>query len=126
MEIEIDRDNIVPVYEQIVKQVTRAVQYGALPSGHLLPSIRQLAGDLMINQNTVAKAYKLLEANRVIITRDRRGAFVHDNAKNNITENKLSGARDKIDELLRTMRDDGLKDVEIRSLLEKQLELIKG
>lgn len=122
MDIEIDKDNIVPVYEQIVHQVTHAVQSGSLSSGHLLPSIRQLAGDLMINQNTVAKAYKILESKRVIVTKDRRGAFVHNDAETNIAENKMSSAKERISEFLRVMRDDGLKDEEILELLHFQFK----
>jgi len=72
----IDPHSEVPIYLQIVNQVKRAVASGVLVPGDRLPTVRQLAVDLTINPNTVAKAYQELEREGVISTVPRRGTFV--------------------------------------------------
>ena len=59
MILEVDTSTSEPVYEQIVRQIEDHVRLGTLSSGAALPSIRQLADDLELNPNTIAKAYKL-------------------------------------------------------------------
>lgn len=66
----------VPVYLQIVSQVKHAVASGVLQAEEQLPSIREVATELTINPNTVAKAYQELEAAGVIVTAKGRGTFV--------------------------------------------------
>src|ERR687888_2781938 len=70
----------VPIYLQIMEQVKHAVETGALRSGEQLPGIRPLAEELVINPNTVAKAYRELEHEGVIELRHGAGAFVSGNA----------------------------------------------
>ncbi len=80
----IDTKGALPVYQQIVEQIRTRVRDGALLGGDPLPSVRQLASDLGINPNTVAKAYMLLERDSVIETVRRRGTFIAQNAKGRI------------------------------------------
>ena len=60
--LTIDRSLKDPVYEQVAGQIRQLVASGALVSGTMLPSVRQLARDLGVNLNTVARAYRLLKA----------------------------------------------------------------
>ena len=69
----------VPVYLQLIEQVKHAIDLGALRPGDQLPAIRRVAEDLVINPNTVAKAYRDLEHAGVIELRQGAGAFVADN-----------------------------------------------
>jgi GntR family transcriptional regulator len=73
--LRIDADSAVPPYEQLRQQVTTLVVSGALPEGTRLPPIRQLAGDLGLAPGTVARAYRELEADDVVVSRGRRGTF---------------------------------------------------
>jgi GntR family transcriptional regulator len=66
----------VPVYLQLIEQVRHAIDVGALRPGDQLPGIRRVAEDLVINPNTVAKAYRDLEQAGVIDLRQGAGAFV--------------------------------------------------
>ena len=66
----------MPVYLQLITQVRHAIDVGALKPGEQLPAIRRVAEDLVINPNTVAKAYRELEHLGVIETRGRAGSFV--------------------------------------------------
>lgn len=69
----IDGRSAKPIYEQIVDQVKEQLLKGILKSGDQLPSVRQLAGMLTINPNTVSKAYQELERQKVIETIRGRG-----------------------------------------------------
>src|SRR4051794_41480712 len=80
MEINIVTSSPEPVYEQIVRQVQHGVAEGELKPGDPLPTVRQLADDLQINRNTVARAYKILEDRGVILTAGRRGPFLREGA----------------------------------------------
>src|SRR5919108_2788170 len=66
----------VPIYLQLMEQVKHAIETGALRPGEQLPGIRPLAEDLVINPNTVAKAYRELEHDGVVELRQGAGAFV--------------------------------------------------
>jgi DNA-binding transcriptional regulator YhcF (GntR family) len=67
-----------PPYQQIRLQVLAAIAAGTLTNGSRLPTIRQLADDLDLAANTVARAYRELEADGAIETRGRKGTFVRD------------------------------------------------
>jgi GntR family transcriptional regulator len=69
----------VPVYLQLIEQVKHAIDVGALHPGDQLPAIRRVAEDLVINPNTVAKAYRELEHDGLIELRQGSGAFVSQN-----------------------------------------------
>ncbi len=74
----IDIRSNVPIYEQLVGQVKRAVVQGLLKKGDLIPSVRKMAAELGVNPNTVAKAYQELERQGVTITVRGRGTMIND------------------------------------------------
>jgi GntR family transcriptional regulator len=76
MQIRIDNASERPVYQQIIDQVKRDIAIGRLGRDEKLPTVRQLAGQLAINPNTIAKAYQQLEREGIITTRPGSGAFV--------------------------------------------------
>ena len=83
MQIVIDIEDPNPPFAQLIEQIKHAVSSGKLGPGEPLPSIRQLASDLDLNNKTVAKAYRLLERDSVIQSRGYRGTFVHPDGPNN-------------------------------------------
>ena len=78
MLVRVDPLGPEPLFEQLVLQVKSAVARGELRPGDRLPSVRELAGELSINPNTVARAYRELETAGVIATRRGAGCFVKD------------------------------------------------
>ncbi|MEU5715208.1 GntR family transcriptional regulator [Streptomyces sp. NPDC020403] len=74
--ITVDPDSATAPYEQLRAQLSAQARSGALPVGYRLPTVRGLAGELGLAANTVAKAYRALEADGVIETRGRNGTFV--------------------------------------------------
>ncbi|MGH3098450.1 MAG: GntR family transcriptional regulator [Streptosporangiales bacterium] len=78
MIIEVDARSATPPYEQVRAQVTEHVAQGRLTAGSRLPTVRQLAKDLDLAVNTVARAYRELESTGVVVSRGRHGTFVAD------------------------------------------------
>lgn len=74
--VTIDSLSAEPPYEQVRRQIAEGASSGVLAPGHRLPPVRQLAADLGLAVNTVAKAYKALEADGVIETHGRGGTLV--------------------------------------------------
>jgi DNA-binding transcriptional regulator YhcF (GntR family) len=74
--LRVDPSSPVPPYEQVRSQVTRMIASGVLREGQRLPAIRQLASDLDLAGGTVARAYRELERDGLIVTRGRHGTFV--------------------------------------------------
>ena len=117
MEIAIDIEDSVPLFAQLVGQIKEAVQHDKLRPGDALPSIRQLANDLELNNKTVAKAYRLLERDSVIQAKGYRGTFVHPDAKANSAFDLNALVVRKLTETIEALRDAGATDSEIRIAL---------
>ena len=75
-EFRLDLHSGVPVYRQIIDQVTGGMAAGALAPGDQLPTVRQVAVDLSINPNTVMRAYRELEIRGVLETQQGTGTFI--------------------------------------------------
>ena len=99
MQIYIDHGSGRAVYQQIIDQVKRDIALGRLKTGQRLATVRELSATLVINPNTISKAYKQLEQDGIIVTRAGAGAFVAELSSN----------------LSRTVR---------RKILHEQLELL--
>jgi GntR family transcriptional regulator len=67
-----------PIYVQIVEQISEAIAKNELAAGDRLPAVRKLAAELVINPNTVARAYSVLEQARLVTTKTGSGTFVSD------------------------------------------------
>ena len=80
MKLTIDAASSVPPFEQLRSQIAGMVADGTMPAGTRLATVRQLAADLGLAANTVARAYRELEADGVIETHGRRGTFVRSGA----------------------------------------------
>ena len=113
----------VPIYLQLMEQVKHAIETGALRPGEQLPGIRPLAEELVINPNTVAKAYRELEHEGVIelrhgagafVSRERAGAKKADRQAARRPGHRRRGASSRL-------RARGVTDEEIRRLFEAEL-----
>jgi GntR family transcriptional regulator len=76
IEFHLDGRSGVATYVQIVQQVKEALRLGVLDVGDQLPTVREVVADLAINPNTVAKAYRELEREGLVVARQGRGTFV--------------------------------------------------
>jgi len=125
MEISVLTSSPEPVYEQIVRQVQQGVATGELKPGNPLPTVRQLAGDLAINRNTVARAYKLLEDQGVILTAGRRGTFVREEAAHEVRRAQSGQAERQVRELIGDLLGAGLTTAQISTLFHDALSRVK-
>jgi GntR family transcriptional regulator len=111
----------VPIYLQLMEQVKHAVETGALRPGEQLPGIRPLAEELVINPNTVAKAYRELEHEGVIELRHGAGAFVAAGPRARTATDNLRAGQGLVASTVERLRARGLSDDEIRRLFEAEL-----
>ena len=116
----------VPIYLQLMEQVKHAIETGALRSGEQLPGMRPLAEELVINPNTVAKAYRELEHEGVIELRHGAGAFVSENAGAKKLTDKLRAGQAIVAAAVEKLRARSVTDEEIRRLFEAELAGVAG
>ncbi len=76
IQIRLDFKADAPIYEQIVEQVRQRIAGGALQPGDQLPTVRQLAAELRVNFNTIARAYRMLDEAGLISTQQGRGTYI--------------------------------------------------
>ena len=100
MQIRISNSDGAPIYRQIGNQVKYLVAVGRLSVGEQLPTIRALAEQLVVNPNTVARAYRELETAGVIASRQGSGAFVAGNGSPLAARDKQKLLHERIDVLL--------------------------
>jgi DNA-binding transcriptional regulator YhcF (GntR family) len=114
--LEIDRDAEEPVYGQVARQVRLLVAAGTLPPGARLPAVRELARDLGVNLNTVARAYRELEDDGFVTMRDRERAVVAPPAQR-AEAARTATLRGELRELLARMRQAGIAGAAIRRMV---------
>ncbi len=114
MQITIDIDAEEPLFGQLMSEIKKAVSSGAVSPGDALPSIRQLANDLNLNNKTVAKAYRLLERDSIIQTKGYRGTFVHPEARQHVHFDLPTWVQEALEGAIQACRDQGATDSEIR------------
>ncbi len=115
--LTIDTTSTVPPFEQVRSQLTHAISTGQLKPEDQLPTVRQLAANLGLATNTVARAYRELELAGIIETRGRNGTFVAGGR----SPNKVAGAR-LAASLAQRMRDLGMGDAEMLAIFRNEVE----
>lgn len=121
--LTVDSRSGVPIYLQIVEQVKRSVALGVLQAGEQLPTVKQLALDLTVNPNTVARAYRDLERDSVIETAPGRGSFVRgDGAVDSARNAAADVAADAFSVAMREAKSVGLSRTDVRKLVESSLD----
>lgn len=96
----IDKTSARPYYEQIILMIKEQVLQGILKPGEQIPSVREMARQLLMNPNTVSKAYKLLEVQRVIVTVKGRGTYIAERQTEQRDMIKQQQIQQKLDELV--------------------------
>jgi GntR family transcriptional regulator len=114
-------DSGVPIYLQLVQQVTHAIETGALRPEDQLPPIRSVAEDVVMNPNTVAKAYRELEYRGIVELRQGIGAFVRANSPAAAQAEAIRRAHRLVENAVATMRKLGLSEPTMRRVFEAEL-----
>ena len=122
MFIHIDPTGGLAVYDQIVRQVKFAVAGGVVVAGELIPSVRELARELAINPNTVARAYRQLQDDGVLESVRGRGLAVLPGARKACQEGRVEMIRARLREVLDEAHRSGLNRTQIELLLREELD----
>ena len=119
-------DSPVPIYEQIAAQVVFGVAAGDPPPGGLVPSVRDLAQRLLVNPNTVARAYQDLERLGVLESKRGRGMEVTAAAPALCDARRLEIIRDRLRDVLREAAASGLTAADVRTMVEDEWAKLNG
>jgi len=118
----VDPRSGVPIYLQIIEQIKRSVALGLLAPGEQLPTVKQLALDLTVNPNTVARAYRELERDEVIETAVGRGSFVRSNGAAESARGAASDiTAEALTQAVREAKSIGLSSSQVRVLFQTAL-----
>ena len=116
----VDPGSPEPVYAQIARQIREGIAAGTLARGRALPAVRTVAGDLGVNLNTVARAYRMLQDEGVLTIRDRTGAEVVGPASRPARA-QVEPLRRRFRETLARLRQAGVGRGDLRKMLEAEL-----
>ncbi len=120
--IQISPGSNEPIYGQIVAQVSRAIAKGEVSTGDKLPAVRVLAGELVVNPNTVARAYTLLEQQGLVNTKTGSGTFVADPKLRDRDAGKLNILTERMDNIITQALNIGLSEHDIKRTFEDRLK----
>ena len=120
MQIHITTADGVPIYQQIVNQVKYLVASGRLRHGEELPAIRVLAERLVVNPNTVARAYRELEAAGIVEKRRTAGTFVSDQGSPLARRERIKILTERVDALLAEARQLDISFPDVVKLVEQR------
>jgi len=110
-----------PIYVQVAEQISKAIARGELASGDKLPAVRKLAAELVINPNTVARAYRRLEQAGLVTTKTGSGTFVSDPKLRRTDAADINMLTERMDTLITRGLNLGLKAQDLISLFESRL-----
>ena len=125
MFIEINPSSGVPIYLQIINQVKYSIAAGALKSGDKIPAVRELASQLRVNPNTVAKAYRELQREKIIVTRWGEGSFVSDEGMDIGKKEKTRIVSELLDNAIVQAYHFNLDSEVLKDILSQRMEQLK-
>ena len=105
-----------PIYEQIQAELRRLMLTGALPPGSRLPSVRELAGQLAINPNTIQRAYRELEAEGYTVSVPGKGSYV--SRENDAAKAHKAELMEKLSALTAELHSLGVSEEEMRAMIQ--------
>jgi len=120
--IQISTGSNEPVYAQLITQISRAIARGQLKAGDKLPAVRKLASELVINPNTVAKAYTHLEQAKLVITKTGSGTYVADTKERSADIADLNILGEIMDNIITRAINLGLKQNDLVEMFKSRLE----
>ncbi|MHC4585113.1 MAG: GntR family transcriptional regulator [Planctomycetota bacterium] len=110
-----------PIYVQVTEQISEAIARGQLASGDKLPAVRKLASELVINPNTVARAYSRLEQAGLVTTKTGSGTFVSDPKMRRSDAADVNMLAERMDTLITRGLNLGMGEEDLTRLFESRL-----
>ncbi len=122
MKFFINLQSGVPIYRQLIMQIEKGVAAGILMPKEQLPTIREVALELTINPNTVARAYRELEAKGIIISVHGRGTYISEDINSDIKSKSERIIREEFKEIINEAKQFGIMPERIMDILKEELE----
>ena len=122
---QIDINNGIPIYEQICRQVKFAIANGSLLVGEHVPSVREMATLAAVNVNTVARAYRDLQAEGVLVSIRGTGLAIAADAPEKCRTSRLEMIRERLRYILREAMQNGVTSEEIQSLVHSEWDALQ-
>jgi GntR family transcriptional regulator len=119
--IQISSGSDKAIYSQIVEQIASAIAKGQIAVGDKLPAVRRLATELVINPNTVANAYKILERMGLVITKTGSGTYVSDMKQRSKDASQINILSERMDNLIAQGLNLGIKKEDLIDMFKKRL-----
>lgn len=126
MRLRVRPDSPVPIYEQITSQIVFAVAAGDVATGDLVPSVRDLAQQLLVNPNTVARAFQDLERLGVLEARRGLGMAVTADGPKLCRERRKAIVRERVKDALREAASAGLAAPDVHALIDAEWPALSG
>ena len=126
MFLRIDPTDDLAIYEQVVRQVKFAIAAEVLKTGELVPSVRELARELAINPNTVARAYRELQAEEVLEQVRGTGLAVGQGAVQRCRTARVQLVRNRLRQALAEAKQSRLDPDQLRAFIEDELAALDG
>ena len=120
--IQISPGSSEPIYSQIVSQISRSIARGELAPGDRLPAVRKLAAELVVNPNTVARAYRILEQKGLTNSKTGSGSFIADPLLREHDASDLNTLTERMDNILTQAINMSMNRKQITKLFEKRLK----
>jgi GntR family transcriptional regulator len=120
--IQITSGSNEPVYAQVINQISRAIAQGRLKTGDKLPAVRKLASELVINPNTVAKAYMHLEQAKLVVTKTGSGTYVAGSKTRSADAAEINILTERMDNIITRAINLGLKTDDLTDMFKSRLE----
>lgn len=121
MQLSIEPDNGLPIYEQLVRQVKFAVAEGIVVPGQVIPSVRELAKQLAINPNTVQRAFQQLQDEHVLQSLRGRGMAVCSDAKLRCVKDRQTLLGERLATVVEEALRGGLEPAQLREMFERSI-----
>lgn len=122
MKFFINHRSGVPIYKQLVQQIEKGLAGNILKPGDQLPTVREVALNLTINPNTVARAYRELEVRGMIVSVQGRGTFISEEIPSSMIEEKELIMKGMLHDLVREARQLGLGPGKLSELFHNVIE----
>lgn len=122
MFFDINPSNGVPVYEQVARQITFAIASGSIGTGEMIPSVREMARELAINPNTVARAFRDLQDQEIVRTVRGTGLTVSKGAKAKCIAARTRLIRNRLRDVIEEARQSQLTEDDLQKIVNAELQ----
>lgn len=124
--VQIDKTSSKPYYEQLALSIKQDIVLGILKSGDQLPSVREMAKELLMNPNTISKTYKLLEQEQVLVTIKGKGTYVKDRQALPRDEIRITQVKEQFKEVIINARQLDVSLNELHDWIEDVDNMVGG